>query len=185
MINFFFLVCYNGPHFQKDIIRTIIFRDYLFNVTGLCQAKEHWCTEVLPGLLNLATIFSPWNSDSSCHYRNHIRARDTVSNGKTLPGTERQVDFLKLFSHKLNLGDSEEFLRIVLNLPRGRRNTTLTLSWTTYIIEFPQGFQEGLYYVRSCRRWHFTNHQDEKVTLKLRQSWKILCLHFVYMKSVI
>lgn len=64
----------------------------------------------------------------NCHYRNHSRVRDTVSNGKRLPGTERQVGFSKTLQSQLNFGDSEEFLRIVLNLPRGRRNKALTLS---------------------------------------------------------
>lgn len=63
----------------------------------------------------------------NCHYRNHSRGRDTVSNGKCCLDLGDRQDFLKLFRHKLNFAASEGFLKIVLNLPRGGRSKTLIL----------------------------------------------------------
>lgn len=64
---------------------------------------------------------------NNCHYRNHSGDRDTVSKGKCCLELGDRQDFLKLFSHKLNFGDSEGFLKVVLNPPRGGRSKTLTL----------------------------------------------------------
>lgn len=58
---------------------------------------------------------------NNCHYRNHSRDRDTVSKGKWV--TAR---FSKAL-HKLNFGDSEGFLKIVLNPLRDGRSKTLAL----------------------------------------------------------